>query len=102
VYCARCNGDGRDKPAIVCQSSVFLCHLKEAITAGGGLKAPRSYARPEEKKRNEQGRAAGVTGNDGIDIVKLGAPTAVVPSRRQRSGRIVSLVLSEPLRTRAM
>jgi hypothetical protein len=52
--------------------------------AGSGLKAPRSHARPEAKKRNQQGRAASVTGSDGINSVKLGLLTAVVLSHRQR------------------
>jgi hypothetical protein len=52
--------------------------------AGSGLNAPRSRARPEAKKRNQQGRAASVTGSDGINSVKLGLLTAVVLSHRQR------------------
>jgi len=80
----RCKGAVVAKPAIACQSSVFPRHPNGGGQAGSGLKAPRSQARPEAKKRNQQGRAASVTGGDGIDNVKLGLLTAVVLSHHQR------------------
>ena len=58
--------------------------IRRGVHAGSGLKAPRSHARPEAKKRNQQGRAASVTGSDGIDSIKLGLLTAVVLSHHQR------------------
>jgi hypothetical protein len=79
-----CKGTAVAKPAIACQSSVFRRQTGRRDHAGSGLKAPRSHARLEAKKRNQQGRAASVTGGDGIDNVKLGLLTAVVLSHHQR------------------
>ena len=63
----------------------FRRQLNEAIRLARVLKkTPRGHARPKAKKRNQQGRAASVTGSDGIDSVKLGLLTAVVPSHHQR------------------
>jgi hypothetical protein len=59
--------------------------LNEAITLA--LKAPRSHARPEAKKRNQQGRAASVTGSGDTDSVELGLLTAAVLSHHQRCQR---------------
>jgi hypothetical protein len=77
----------RQRPA--CYSLPIFCFFppsERGDQAGSGLKAPRSHARPEAKKRNQQGRAASVTGSDGIDTdsVKLGLLTAVALSHHQR------------------
>jgi hypothetical protein len=82
----RCNESGGDQFAIACQSPAFRRHLDGGGHAGSGLKAPRNQARPEAKKRNQKGRAASVTGSDGIDSnsVKLGLLTAVALSHHQR------------------
>jgi hypothetical protein len=63
---------------------LFAAILNGGDHAGSGLKAPRSHARPEAKKRNQQGRAASVTGSDGIDSFKLGLLTTVARSHHQR------------------
>jgi hypothetical protein len=52
--------------ALSCQSSVFRRQTGRRDHAGSGLKAPRSHARPEAKKSNQQGRAASVTGSAGF------------------------------------
>jgi hypothetical protein len=80
----RCSVAVVGKPGIACQSSVFFRHSGRDDQAGSGLKAQRSHARSEAKKRSQQGRAASVTGSDGIDNVKLGLLTGVVLSHHQR------------------
>jgi hypothetical protein len=78
---------------------LFAAILNGGGHAGSALKALRSHARPEAKKRNQQGRAASVTGSDGIDSVKLGLLTAMVLSHHQAINALVSLIpCQNPLR----
>ena len=52
------------------RGSVFFLSLSVwAITAGSRLRAPRSHARPEASRRNQQGRAAIATGSYSINSV---------------------------------
>jgi hypothetical protein len=72
------------RPDLFAPANLLLFAAICTRRSGSALKAPRSNARPEAMKGNQQGRAANVTGSGGIDSVKRGLLSAVVPSHHQQ------------------